>query len=115
MRDGVSIVKILRIVYIVIALSLAILCYRDYAAHAQAPDPYSNAEKTAANSAIIDQIQIHDAETNHKFDDVNSRIDQLNTRVSFAEGGIAGFGALLGLIQVGILVIPRIEVLKGSE
>jgi len=111
----VSIVKILRILYIAVALLGAVLCYWDYSLHAQTPDPYINAEKLATNSALIDQIQIHDAETNRKFEDVNSRIEQMNSRMSFMEGGAAGFGGLLGLIQVGILVIPRIKLLKGSE
>ena len=115
MRDGVTIVKILRIVYILVALTCALVCYLDYTVHAQSADPYVNAEKLATNTAIIDQIQIHDAETNRKFEDINTRFEQLNSRMSFMEGGVAGFGGLLGLIQVGILVIPHIRLLKGNE
>jgi tetrahydromethanopterin S-methyltransferase subunit G len=108
-------VKILRLAYIVVALLGVLLCYCDYALHAQTPDPYTNAAKLATNTALIDQIQIHDADTNRKFEDINKRFDDINSRISFIEGSAAGFGGLLGLLQIGILVIPRIKLIRGGE
>ena len=107
--------KILRIIYIITALVGVAICYCDYRLHAQSPDPYIQAERTAANSALIDQIQVHDAETNRKFEEVNKRIDEQNSRMSFMEGSVAGFGGLLGMIQVGILVIPRLKSIRNYE
>ena len=103
MRDGVTIVKILRIVYILVALTCALVCYLDYTVHAQSADPYVNAEKLATNTAIIDQIQIHDAETTARFHDMDTRLNDMSNRISTIEGvgsGILGLSLVLQMFVI---------------
>ena len=98
-------VKWLRIVSFLLTLAGALFLAADSEIHAQAQavDPYTQAEKTAVNSTMIDQIQIHDAETAARFHDMDTRLNDMSNRISTMEGvgsGILGLSLVLQMFVI---------------
>ena len=104
--------SILRISIAVLILAVAGILLADSLGHAQNPDPYVIQERVAVNAALLDQVLVHDAETNATFKEINrhfgdqeTEIRDIGSRMSHMEGGAGAVIALLGLF-LGLPYLP---------
>jgi hypothetical protein len=97
----------LRISIAVLILTVAgVLLCDSFSGRAQTADPYALQEKVAVNTALVDQILVHDAETNARFKAEDAAIGDIGSRISHIEGGFGAVVALLGL-YVGLPFLPN--------